>query len=418
MKRILTILLAACLLAGCAGVPSLTAAPAATPSATAPAPTAASQELTVCAGAAVLPALRAYAEARGVTLTETDDPAAADLAVLDAPPTDAAAYRDLLADDLLAAAAARAEVTDAPCLSLPLGRTLYGYWADGEMLAALLGEGCTADLQQASWKEWKTLAETLTEWLAGPTETAVTLNGSAYTLPAELPAACQGLGGVFAVPADRGPGYTGALLAAGDEMTEDALTGPLNGVYSAVTLEWDNLAPDGTAALFTRGKLTDALALAGGNADGSLVVLPFKCELVESDLSTDEYNLTGLLNYPVLTPAGCLAIPAGADEAGVKAAAGAILWLYGSSEGERALTETLCLITPWGTASDTTALGAMQVAQVGSGILPGVSLGEESLASLEEAENALQGSETRAGSERRAYVAAVLAALGVAEETP
>ncbi|MGN0984609.1 MAG: hypothetical protein ACI4OI_07175 [Gemmiger sp.] len=409
MKRIIAFLLTGCLLAGCAafgdGEP--------VQNAVVPAPTAAPQELAVWCDAATLPALQAYADAQNVALTQVEDPAAADLAVLDALPTSGEDYRDLMQDDLLAAAASRAAVTEGTCLGLPLGRTLYAYWADNGVLTALLGEGAAADLQSASWEEWEALADTLTDWLADPAETGLTLNGHAYTLPAGRPAGCEALGGVFAAPQDCGPGYTAALLAAGAERSADTLTGPLNGVYSAVALEWDHLAPDGTAALFTRGKLTDALAAAGPQAD--LVPVPFKCELVESDLSTEEYNLTGLMNYPVLAPAGYLAIPAAADEAGVKAAAGAILWLYGSAGGESALTETLCLVTPWDTASDATPAGARQVAQVGSGILPGVALEEPVCAALAQAEAALRGQSTRGSSERKTYVAGVLAALGVAE---
>src|SRR5699024_5412876 len=84
-----------------------------------------------------------------------------------------------------------------------------------------------------------------------------------------------------------------------------------------------------------------------------------------------EYNLTGLLNYPVLAQAGTLTVNAAAGEDARKAAEGAMLWLYSSGEGEAALTETLGVITPWNTAYDGTALGAMQVQQASTGILPG-----------------------------------------------
>ena len=40
------------------------------------------------------------------------------------------------------------------------------------------------------------------------------------------------------------------------------------------------------------------------------MLIPFKCNLEESDLSTEEYNLTGLLNYPVLADAGYLTLRA------------------------------------------------------------------------------------------------------------
>ena len=105
-------------------------------------------------------------------------------------------------------------------------------------------------------------------------------------------------------------------------------------------------------------------------AQDTLVWLPVKADFVESDLSTEEYNLTGLLNYPVLATAGWLAVPASADEAGTRAAAAAILWRYTSADGEAALTEDAALVTSWNTASDETTLTAMQVSQVGNGILP------------------------------------------------
>ena len=92
------------------------------------------------------------------------------------------------------------------------------------------------------------------------------------------------------------PLYTGALLAAGQARDADTLTGPLNGVYSALTLELENAAwADSTAAamqavqgrtaLFCRGSLADWLLYSGGAAAETLCWLPVKCDLVESDLA-------------------------------------------------------------------------------------------------------------------------------------
>lgn len=383
MKRnlMICVILAGGLLAGCAPAAD---GPSSTAESAAPAPTAAPQTLRVAytAGAEspAGTALRAYAAAQGVTLTELDasDSASADLVVLDAPPA-GDGWQNLAADPLLRTAAARAGLTGDTVTALPLGRSLYAYWADSATLTALFGADPTDDLRAASWAEWSEAAETVTAWLAAPAAETVTLNGTDYTLPDTRPAGTESLAGVFALP-DQGraafgmPLFTGALLAAGDTRDEDTLAGPLNGVYSALTLELQNRGGDGAAALadgtalFCRASLGELVA-AGAASDG-LVWLPVKADFVEEDLSTEEYNLTGLLNYPVLATAGWLAVPDTADETATRAAAAAILWLYTSPDGETALTETAGLVTPWNTASDDTALGAMQVAQVGNGILP------------------------------------------------
>ena len=242
----------------------------------------------------------------------------------------------------------------------------------------------------------------------------MTLSGSDYALPEAKPDTLNATG-VFAEPMDRTAGYTPALLAAGGERSEETLTGPLNGVYAAVALEWDNMAQGDETALFRRATLTELLSAYGAEACQSLVLVPFKCNLTEEDLSTEEYNLTGLLNYPVLADAGTLTIRAGADEAGRKAAESAVLWLYSSGDGEQALTETLGVITPWNTASDATALGAMQVEQAGTGILPGESMTQAQADALAANEESLRDSDGRTAAERRAFTRSALEALGVTE---
>ena len=104
-------------------------------------------------------------------------------------------------------------------------------------------------------------------------------------------------------------------------------------------------------------------------------------------------------------------MPDAADEAGAKAAASAILWLYSSGEGEKTLTETLCLVTPWDTASDKTAPGKRQIEQVGAGILPAPPVDGEAAAALRQAETALLTAEKRTKSDRTAFVEATAAAL-------
>ena len=372
------------------------------------APTAAPQALTVYASAPLAPAAKAYAAAQGVTLTLTDDAAAADLWLCDYAPS--GSLLDVTSDTLLAAAAARADITD-NANTLPLGRSLYGYWANGDVLNALLGDGAAAALQGADWEEWSDFVETLSAWLAEPKSVTVTLNGTDYTLPDTRPDGVTATG-VFAAPTDRVSGYTAALLAADGTYTSDALTGPLNGVYSAVTLEWDNMADSAENAVFRRAKLTDLLAEYGADACQGLVLVPFKCNLDDSDLTTEEYNLDGLLDYPVLADVGCIAINADTTAEGLKAAKSAALWLYSNGAGEDALTETLGVVTPWNTASDSTAVLAAQVEQVGTGILPGTTFDAATADALTANELALQGSEKHTKAERTAFVDGALAALG------
>lgn len=413
MKRILCSVLALGLLAGCTPLAGNTAT--AETAETAPAPTAAPQQLTVYyeagSGTAAAEALTRYAQAQGVELVEATDSAQADLAVLGAAPAaDDEAWRNMGTDSLLSTAAIRAgvdaETAVTAVTALPLGKTLYGYWADKRVLGALFQaedtDALTANLTAASWSEWSKLAETVTQWLAEPAETTVTLNGTEYTLPAEKPEAAADLKAVFTLPLDppaaQSPAaaFTGVLLAAGDNRTEAALTGPLNGLYSALTLELSNrelsvlpeqskaaaalgadtaLAMEEGQALFCRGTLADLLVHTDTDLQDNLVCLPLKCDFVESDIdASSEYNLTGLMNYPVLSTCAWMAIPAGTDEEGARAAAAAILWLYTSEPGEETLTETLGLITPWGTASNDSTACQMQIAQVGAGILPEVTL--------------------------------------------
>ena len=413
MKRILCPVLALCLLGGC--VPAGNTSSVATAE-TAAAPTAAPQSLSVYYEAgpatAAAKALDLYAQAQGVELSQADEASQADLAVLNSVPAgDDADWRNMAGDELLSTAAIRAgvdaETAVTAVTALPLGKTLYGYWADGDRLAALLGaetDALAADLAACSWQEWSALAQAVTQWLDEPEETALTLNGTEYALPAEKPEAAASLEGVFTLPMANpaasfaGAAYTGALLAAGDSYGQDTLVGPLNGLYSALTLELANrdagAMPDQAQAaaalqngeaLFYRGTMADLMAHTDAALQDRLVCLPFKCDFVQEDLSTDEYNLTGLMNYPVLSAAAWLAVPAGADEEGARGAAAAILWLYTSQAGEEALTESLGLITPWGTASNDTAACRMQVEQVGKGILPEVSLAPDVQSALAQA---------------------------------
>ena len=308
--------LPALLLAGCAAaLPAENTATIETAAAAAP------QTLKVYTSASLAPAAQAYAEAQGVALTLTDEAASADLLLTDHAP--GGSLLDVTSDTLLAAAAARAGITE-NANALPLGRSLYGYWARADVLNTLLGDGAAAALQTANWEEWSDFVETLSAWMTEPKAATVTLSGADYTLPDARPGSLTATG-VFAAPLDRASGYTAALLAADGTYTADALTGPLNGVYSAVTLEWDNMTADGGEGIFRRAKLTDLLAEYGADTCNGLVLVPFKCQLDDSDLTAEDYNAEGLLNYPVLADVGSIAINAGTSADGLKAAKSAAL---------------------------------------------------------------------------------------------
>ena len=366
--------LPALLLAGCAAaLPAENTATLETAAAAAP------QTLKVYTSASLAPAAQAYAEAQGVALTLTDEAASADLLLTDHAP--GGSLLDVTSDTLLAAAAARAGITE-NANALPLGRSLYGYWARADVLNALLGDGAAAALQTANWEEWSDFVETLSAWMAEPKAATVTLSGTDYTLPDARPGSLTATG-VFAAPLDRASGYTAALLAA-----------------------------DGGEGIFRRAKLTDLLAEYGADTCNGLVLVPFKCQLDDSDLTAEDYNAEGLLNYPVLADVGSIAINAGTSADGLKAAKSAALWLYSNGAGEDALTETLGVVTPWNTAAGTTAVTAMQVQQVGTGILPGVALDTAAADALTANELTLQDSEKHTKAERTAFVDGALAALG------
>ena len=441
-KRIAAGLLALALLAGCAELPrsvdevqELLATPGPAPTLPPP-PDPIPQTLTVGGSQSRMRrALDAYAAANNVSLADSGP---ADLVLLDLYPESGATGEgplfDLASDPLLGAAANRAGLdTSGALYAFPLGRCLYGYWADGAVLAALLGENYASDLRAATWAEWSAFVETVTAWIADPAaaQEEFTLNNVPYTLPAEKPDAAAALQGVFYTgEADKswgtdGPLLAPALLAAGETRSEETLTGALNGLCSTVLLENANGHDDAGMAetlaqghvLFVRRPLCELADALDAETLARLTVLPVKSDLVESDLFTEEYNLTGLLDYPILTDAGYLAVPAERDTDDIKAGAAALLWLYGSAGGEKALTEDELLITPWDTASDTSALGAWQVGQVESGILPAPALTEEQLDGVNAAVSTLCGAVNADGSAetvqaaREAFVQSTAAAL-------
>ena len=321
------------------------------------------------------------------------------------------------------------------------------------MLTELLqSDAALDDLRAATWEEWFDFVTAVTHWCAEPGAVQVTLNGNVYTLPAERRETLANLNGVFAaqepeVSGNSGDGgvaentpalYTTALLAAGEPLTEENLTGPLNALEQELRLEDANSAwQAGIAdlwtskylfqqgnALFYRGYLADLISDSGAALSSAqkdaLVWLPIKNNLTEADIANQRFNLAGLMNYPILANRAWLAIPADADEESARAAAAAILWLYTSKAGESALIDTLDLITPWGTGSNQNAAAAMQAAQVTAGILPGAALDQIQAAALQQAQRGLyyeaDGITQRDGlwdeDAAAAWRSAVMAALG------
>lgn len=364
-------------------------------------------------------ALDAYAAAQGVTVNPVGSREEAGLAVLTSAPGEEAAYWELSADPLLAAAGARAGL-EGGFTALPLGKTLYGYWADLSVLQAVLGEGFDpAALRTATWKEWESFCAALQSWIETPKAAKVTLGGTVYTLAAAKEGAAAELTEVFAVPegAYSGTAFSSTLVAADWQLDAGVLTGPLNGLAGCFALEAANSRQPGTGtpgmaldgeAVFYRGRLSDFTAAFSAEQCQNLALVPQKCYFTDDDLATADYNVAGLTNYPVVSVAGRLAIPAEADEQAARAGAGFILWLYTSEAGEQVLTDGLNLVTPWNTASDATALGAMLVDTLATGVVPGVELSDGQNAALDRLAGAMQDPPLN----KKAWVAGALEALG------
>ena len=291
-KRISALVLSSCLLAGCAGQGAAATGETAAPSQAVP--TAAPQSLTVNGlldTSAAVGALELYAQAQNVTLQNSFETETADLVILDAPPQDDGTWKNLAENELLAAAAQRAGLdTESTVTALPVGQSLYAYWADNRVLTELLqSDAALDDLRAATWEEWFDFVTAVTHWCAEPGAVQVTLNGNVYTLPAERRETLANLNGVFAaqgpeVSGNSGDGgvaentpalYTTALLAAGEPLTEENLTGPLNALEQELRLEDANSAwQAGIADLWTSKYLFqqgNALFYRGYLADPSRV---------------------------------------------------------------------------------------------------------------------------------------------------
>ena len=418
MKRLLGILLAAALLAGCGGRLRLLPQ-GGQESASSAAPEAAEAPERALAvwdeGGALSEALALYAEAQGVRVEQAADAASAALAVSAAQPGADTALDLAQQGELMQGMAGALTGGQEGCHGLPLAGAAYGYLASAASLTALLGaQFDPADLQKATAAEWRDFTGALEGWLDAPAEASLTLNGREYSRPAERPAALAALEAVFAVAdEDRFAGpvlapvlgacYKTAGEAAAGGRTDAQLTGALNSLWTLLTDEAASLAGAGEngaapgragaraafaggKALFYRAGASEAAA-AGLRAEDTVVV-PLKFTFDGTDLHGG-FSLEELLGQPVVKSGGWVFIPAAADESQRAEACAFLLWLYASEAG-RQLTGGE---TPEGLPDLSAALSAET--------LEAIDAAGDELASLSQF--------TAAG--RRAFTSAVLEAL-------
>lgn len=416
MKRLLTILLAAALLAGCGGrlrlLPDGGQAPASSP--VPQATEAPDRVLTVWdESGALSEALALYSESQGVRVEPAADAASAALAVSAAQPAADSALDLSQQGELVQGMAGALTGGQEGCFGLPLANSAYGYLASAARLRALLGaEFDPADLQKASAAEWRDFVDALNGWLEQPAETGLTLNGKEYALPAEKPAELAALEAVFAVAADDrfagpvlapvlGTCYKTAEEAAAGGRTDAQLTGALNSLWTLLTDEAGSLAGAGEGgaapgraeaqAAFAEGKalfFRASTAQSGLSAEDTVVV-PLKFTFDDTDLHGG-FSLEELTGMPVVKSGGWVYLPAAADENGRAEACAFLLWLYASEAGR-------------------------QLMDGGSGAegLPDLSaaLSAETMEAIDAAGNELAALTQFTTAGRRAFTSAVLAAL-------
>lgn len=416
MKRLLTILLAAALLAGCGGrlrlLPDGGQAPASSP--VPQATEAPDRVLTVWdESGALSEALALYSESQGVRVEPTADAASAALAVSAAQPAADSALDLSQQGELVQGMAGALTGGQEGCFGLPLANSAYGYLASAARLRALLGaEFDPADLQKASAAEWRDFVDALNGWLEQPAETGLTLNGKEYALPGEKPAELAALEAVFAVAADDrfagpvlapvlGTCYKTAEEAAAGGRTDAQLTGALNSLWTLLTDEAGSLAGAGEGgaapgraeaqAAFAEGKalfFRASTAQSGLSAEDTVVV-PLKFTFDDTDLHGG-FSLEELTGMPVVKSGGWVYLPAAADENGRAEACAFLLWLYASEAGR-------------------------QLMDGGSGAegLPDLSaaLSAEAMEAIDAAGNELAALTQFTTAGRRAFTSAVLAAL-------
>ena len=416
MKRLLTILLAAALLAGCGGrlrlLPDGGQAPASSP--VPQATEAPDRVLTVWdESGALSEALALYSESQGVRVEPAADAASAALAVSAAQPAADSALDLSQQGELVQGMAGALTGGQEGCFGLPLANSAYGYLASAARLRALLGaEFDPADLQKASAAEWRDFVDALNGWLEQPAETDLTLNGKEYALPGEKPAELAALEAVFAVAADDrfagpvlapvlGTCYKTAEEAAAGGRTDAQLTGALNSLWTLLTDEAGSLAGAGEGgaapgraeaqAAFAEGKalfFRASTAQSGLSAEDTVVV-PLKFTFDDTDLHGG-FSLEELTGMPVVKSGGWVYLPAAADENGRAEACAFLLWLYASEAGR-------------------------QLMDGGSGAegLPDLSaaLSAEAMEAIDAAGNELAALTQFTTAGRRAFTSAVLAAL-------
>ena len=400
MKRILSMLVCAALLAGCSG---LNLAPSRPQEEQAPQETQPTQEptrLAVSLGKsdeALKTLFEAYGAEQNVTVEYTGADQC-DLAVLRARPGEG--WVSLEGDSLYEALCGMLGV-EAGQNCLPLGSYGYGYLVNIQMLGALLGEGAVQDLQGCSQGEWPAFCGALESWIDSPSARSVTLSGNAYTLPAAADETTGSLEAVFVLADGETDCYGGEVLsyplaAAGslDTLTAQALAGPAQALYDVFEREAGSLwRPEGSdepleraqaeeaflngKALFYRADTVRGGVLAGQGM--SLGLMGLKLDLAQSQIVAQGVQADQLQNWPVAGTYRYLALRQGAD---TQAAQAFVYWLYVSHQGQRLLTDTLGLVQS-GLRSPSGEPGRSLAASMGAGeTLPAFAgqLSEETLA--------------------------------------
>ena len=363
MKRILSMLVCAALLAGCSGLnltpsrpPEEQAVPQESPT---PAPTRLAVSLEE-SDQALKTLFEAYGEEQNVTVEYTSADQC-DLAVLRTQPGEG--WVSLEGDSLYEALCGMLGV-ETGRNSLPLGSYGYGYLVNTQLLGALLGEGPLLDLQRCSYGDWAAFCRALESWIAAPSERSVSLNDHVYTLPAATDETTGSLQAVFLLADGESGCYGGealsyALAAAADSLdglTAQAMTAPAQALYNAFMLEAESLwRPEGEdapleqaraeeafqegKALFYRADTVRGAVLAGQGM--GLGLMGLKLDLAPGQIGAQNLDAEQLRSWPVVGTYRYLALREGAD---TQAAQAFVYWLYVSHQGQRLLTDTLGLV--------------------------------------------------------------------------
>lgn len=342
MKRMLALILAVLLLAGC-GTMGILPEKVELPPVQSPAPTPTPEPLRYWLepGAQLPESLTAYASSRGIALEETDSSSEAGIAFLSFCPS--SDHWDLSGEQLLAQGA---QLLGSPLSAdqrgIPVEMGQYGYLVNTEALSQMLdGADALADLQAATYAEWERFVKLASGWMAGAKVNPARLNGKDYPFAAAKGDAAKNLDDVFAVDCQQGFGESPlapAFAAAAGSLSADDLIGPLNSVWNTFALETSHLATCGRGSTAITG--IDAAAARQMFEQGKALLLrtelqpgqdyvPVKYSFDKTDLNTDSgWTLDSLSRSPIQSVALWGAVPENAPEAQIDQGLGYLLWLY------------------------------------------------------------------------------------------